>query len=326
MYNFFDMFFFGVGGKAKSASDYYKLNKRWGGINIFYALLALVLGRFEYELPEGMDERFFELALISRGVNGTARGRDGEIGNFTVGYGNKFSKYGYYNNVQLMDFMGLSQGSFIPDCPGNLMPDCVLTYDNKYNIPPIFRIKWYAERLCSIQGSIAACIANMKGTVIFKCTKEQEPAIKRAWKNADDGTPVIISFAAGEGGMDLDPEVITNPQTGDILKQLQEAYDKTLSDFLTEFGINANGVINKLSGVSSQELEQNDQARAINLQNALIMREKGIKQINEMFGLNCKVKVAEPLEPQELPEDLQSYNVSSKNTIVNSNNDSRQYG
>lgn len=304
MYNFFDFFFFGMNSK-KSVSDYYKLNKKWAGLQIFYELLSLVLGRFIYDLPETMDDRFFELILLTNGVNGTAIGRDGELGNFRVGYGNQFSKYGYYNNVNLMDYMGMSQGIYIPDCPGNVLPDCVLTYDNKYNIPPILRIKWYAERLTQIQGSIAACIANLKGSVIFKCTKEQEPAIKRAWKNADDGSPVIISFAPGEGGMDVDPDVITNPQTGEILKQLQEAYDKTMADFLTEFGINANGVINKLSGISDDELKQNDQARQLNLQNALGMREKGIEKINKMFGVQCSVRLADPLEikaPEENEE------------------------
>ena len=324
MYNFFDFFFFGVGSK-KSTSDLYKLNKKWAGLNIFYELLSLVMGRFVYTLPETMDDRFFELVLISRGVNGTGMGRDGELGNFSVGYGNHFSKYGYYNNVNLMDYMGMSQGQYIPDCPGNVEPDCVLTYDNKYNVPPIFRIKWYADRLTSIQGSIAACICNLKGTVIFKCTREQEPAIRRAWKNADDGSPVIISFAPGEGGYDLDPEVITNPQTGDILKALQEAYDKTMADFLTEFGINANGVINKLSGVSNTELQQNEQATLINLHNALKMREQGIEKINAMFGVEAKVELAEALQPPELPDGLQSYQVSNKQTVVNSNNDSREY-
>ena len=302
-YGFFDVFFFGMNSK-KNVSDYYKINKKWAGLNIFYELLALVMGRFEYNLPEGMDDRFFELTLLSNGVNGTAKVLN-EIGNYRVGYGNKFSKYGYYNNVNLMDYMGISQGTFIPDCPGNVMADCVLTYDNKYNIPPIYRIKWYAERLTHIQGSISACIANLKGTVIFKCTKEQEPAIKRAWKNADDGTPVVISFAANEGGMDAEPEVITNPQTGDILKQLQEAYDKTMADFLTEFGINANGVINKLSGISDDELKQNDQARQINLNNAFTMRKQGIEKINKMFGVNASVKLVEVLEEVYTEENIE---------------------
>lgn len=311
MENFFDIFFFGMNAKSKNISDYYKLNKKWAGLNIFYQLLALALGRFVYTLPETMDDRFFELILLTNGVNGTAKGRDGEVGNYRVGYGNKFSKYGYYNNVNLMDYMGMSQGTFIPDCPGNVQADCVLTYDNKYNIPPIYRIKWYAQQLTDLQGSRSACIANLKGGVIFNgCTKEQEEAIRRAWKNADDGSPVTILTDPTAKGFANDIQVLTNPQTGEVLKSVQEAYDKVMSDFLTEFGINANGVINKLSGISDSELQQNDQARQINLENALAMRKQGIEKINKMFGLNCSVELAEPLKVKEpdLPEEEDNSN------------------
>ena len=320
--NFFDVFFFGLNSK-KSTSDYYKISKKWGGLNIFYDLLMTVMGRFEYgNLPDMMDDRFFELALIADGCNVTAPNKEAQPQNFKVGYGNKFQQFGYYNNVTAMDYMGLSHGQFIPDLKGNVMPDCVVTFDNKYNIPPLYRIKWYADRLTTIQGAINACIANLKGAVIIKCTKEQEPAVKRAWKNADDGTPVIISFAPNEGGMDIDPEVITNPQTPDILKCLQETYDKTLADFLTEFGINANGVINKMSGVSGMELMQNDQKRQLNLNNALAMRKQGVEKINKMFGTNITVDLVEALEPVDFG-NLEQY--SNKNTIINSNNNSREY-
>lgn len=294
MENFFDVFFFGLNSK-KSVSDYYKLNKKWAGLNIFYDLLSLVMSRFVYDFPETMDPRFFELVLLCNGVNGTARGTDGEISNFKVGYGNKFQKYGRYNNCNLMDFMGMSQGMFIPDWPGNVDPDCVLTYDNEFGRPPLYNIKWYAEQLTITRSSITTCIANMKGTVMFKCAKEQEAAIRRAWKNADDGSPVILSFGPGEGEGLMDPNVITNPQTGDILKQLQETYDKIMADFLTKYGINANGVINKLSGVSGDELRQNDQARQLNLNEALQMRQQGIDKINKMFGINASIRLADPL-------------------------------
>lgn len=293
--SFFDIFFFGFNSK-KNISDNYKLNKKWAGLNIFYDLLSLVMSRFEYDLPDGMDPRFFELCLLCDGQNVTVIRPDGRPGNFKVGYGNPVSEYGYLNSVQTFDYMGRTHGNFIPLAPGNVMPDAVITYDNEMVVPPILKIKWYADRLTNIMGSMTACLANMKGATIIKCSKEQEPAVKRAWKNADDGSPVIISFAPNEGGYDIDPEVITNPQTGDILKELQEAYDKTMAEFLTKFGINANGVINKLSGVSDDELSQNNQAIQLKLQKDLKMRQDGIKNINELFGLNCSVKLAESLE------------------------------
>lgn len=301
--NFFDVFFFGMNSK-KSISEQYKISKKWDGLNIFYELLSILMGRFEYDLPEGMDARFFELSLLTNGANVTCKELSGEIGNYKIGYGNKWSKYGYYNNIQAVDYMGQVHGNYIPNCPGNIMPDAVITYDNLYNTPPITKIIRYATRLADLQGSINSCIANLKGSVIIRCSKEQEAAVRRAWKNANDGSPVIISFAPNEGGFDIEPEIMTSAQTGDILKTLQETYDKTLSLFLTDFGINANGVINKMAGVSGEELEQNDQMRQLNLDQAFRMRQKGIKEINEMFGVSASVKLTEPLEKKE-PETSQ---------------------
>lgn len=318
---FLDGFLFGPGNK--NDANAFKLSKRWAGLNTFYNMLSIVGGRFDYEnLPDYIDDRFTELCFLCKNATAIAPNSFGEPQSYMVGYGNRYQEFGYYNNVQVMDYMGKSHGMFIPDFKGNVAPDCVVVFNSKFNVPPIYRIKWYADQLTLIQGSINACIANLKGSVLIKCTKEQEPAVKRAWKNADDGTPVIISFAPNEGGMDIDPEVICNAQTGDVLKTLIETRDKYLADFLTEFGINANGVINKMSGVSGMELMQNDQMRQINLNNALEIRQEGFDKVNKMFGTNIQVKLNEALEPVDLG-NLEQY--SNKNTIINSNNDSRQY-
>jgi hypothetical protein len=152
--------------------------------------------------------------------------------------------------------------------------------------------------------------------VIIRCSKEQEPAVRRAWENASDGSPVIISFAPGEGGFDIEPEIITSPQTADILKSLQEGFDKYLSMFLSEYGINSNGVINKMSGVGDQELKQNDQMRELALDQAFRMRQKGIKEINGMFGVQASVKLAKPLEtpePKENKDDFDEEDFADEN-------------
>ena len=302
MYDYFNVFFFGTSNSANSISEQYKINKEWAGINIFYELLALVMGRFKYHLYNTMDDRFYELSLLCDGVNGSAQGLTGVV-NGKVGYGNQYSEYGYYNNVQLMDYTGKSIGRFIPDCPGNVEPDCVLAYDNKFNIPPIFRIKWYANRLTEIQGSISSAISNLRGSVVITCSEEQAPAVERAWRKSADGTPVILYFGDQEGGLGQEPSVMFNNQTGEVLKQLQEAYDKTMADFLTEFGINANGVINKLSGVSGTELKQNDQARRLNLYNALNSRKEGIEKLNKMYSKvvndTATVELSDALQEQE---------------------------
>jgi hypothetical protein len=291
MYDFYDMFFFGQGNK-KSLSDLGIQNKKWAGLLIFYRLLDLVMGRFDYKLPDTMDPRFLELSLLSGGEAVILKYMN-EILNLRITAGNRISRYGYYNNFQAVDYMGKSYGYYIPDDPGNISPDCVSIKDKKkLTIPPMYRIKWYADRLTTIQGSINSCIANMRGSTIIQCQKEQEKPIKKAFQDAADGVPVILSFSEFEGGYSIEPKVISNPQSADLLRELQEAYDKTMADFLTEFGINANGVINKLAGVSGKELEQNAQSTEIALNAAYEARKDGLKRASEMFGTPMSVEIA----------------------------------
>lgn len=291
MYEFYDSFFFGSG--KKSLSDIGIQSKKWAGLLIFYRLLDLVTGRFVYTFPDTMSDRFFEMCLLCGPGAAIIKDKSGEVINLRITAGNTVSRYGYYNNFQLVDYSGRSYGNFIPNCPGNIDPDAAIVYNNKsQSVAPIYRIKWYADRLTRIQGSINSCIMNMRGSTIIQCSKEQEKPIKKAFQDAEDGVPVILSFSEFEGGYQQEPRVITNPQTPALLKELQEAYDKTLSDFLTEFGINAHGVINKLAGVSTRELEQNAQATEIALKSAYNARVEGLEKASKMFGAELKCNVS----------------------------------
>lgn len=312
MYEFYDMFFFGNG--KKSLSDIGIQNKKWSGLLIFYRLLDLVTGRFVYGFPDSMSDRFFELCLITSGQAAIVKYQD-EILNLRVTAGNTVSRYGYYNNFQLVDYAGRSYGNYIPNSPGNINADAALVLNKKNcSVPPIYRIKWYADRLTRIQGSINSCIMNMRGATIIQCSKEQEKPIKKAFLDAEDGVPVILSFNEFEGQFQAAPTVITNPQTGALLKELQEAYDKTMAEFLTEFGINAHGVINKLAGVSTRELEQNAQATEISLKADYNARVEGLQKASEMFGINLTCDIAFDIDYGEGEyEEEEGYDVSRAN-------------
>lgn len=291
MFDFYNGFFFGVPGgcSAKTLARKGKLTKSWAGLNIFYMLINLWRGRVKYDLGDTGDPRFLQLCQIYTGKAGVINYK-GEVINLDPQAGNSWSRYGYLNNVTLVDYMGKSYGQYIPDMPGNVMPDCVMIYNNDYDVPPISRIRWYADRLTSIQGSISSCITNMRAAMIISCTKEQEKAIKKMLTDMEEGAPIFFSFDAMEGGYQLRPEILTNPVTGELLKSLMEAYDKTMAEFMTEFGINANGIINKLSGVSDIELKQNEQRTQIAFNQYFEAQKDGIDRVNKMFGTNWSVE------------------------------------
>lgn len=291
MNEFFDFFFFNAMlSDTKDKNKKALFDKKWTALNTFYELLSIVMNRFIYELPETMDKRFLELCLLTSNMAGIAKPKSvGELKNYNVISTGARTSYGYPANISLVDFMGKSVGRFIPNTPDAIGADCVLMYNDEYNIAPISRIIWYANRMTELQTSISACIANLKGSTVIRCSKEQKAPIEKAWRNVSNGVPIILSFDNETGGLQSPPEVLTNPQTPEILISLQENYDKTLSQFCMEFGINSNIVVNKLSGISSDELAQNNQFIEIRLNTEFKQREKGLKQISEMFNVPCKI-------------------------------------
>lgn len=291
--NFYDFFFFSS-MKTKSAEKNALVKKNWTGLNIFYLLLDMLIGRFDYKLPESCDARFLELCLLNTTHALIARDKKtGNIMNFSVVAGSNFSPYGYLNNVNAVDFMGKNYGRYIPDTPGNeTFADSVYIRNSDYNIAPIMRVYWYADRLTQIQSSLNAAINNLRGSVIISCSKEQERAVKRAYQNIDNGLPIVIVTGQDGDAYQDAPKIITNPQTPDIVRVLQETYDKTMSEFCVEFGINGNGVINKLSGVSDSELAQNTQAIEIRLQQELRQRKNAMERATAMFGEEFDVSLA----------------------------------
>lgn len=299
MFDFYDFFFFGGGCKGhRNALAEAKITKNWAGLNIFYTLLNIVMNMLKLNLPETMDARSALLYLISSGhfaitrIKGGKFDKEGDLMNLNISDMNNMTPYGLPLNMGLVDFTGKSYGRFIPYTPTNREnADCVIVYWNKKDVPPIYRILWYARRLMELQASISASISNLKGTVVVRCQKEQEKIVKSAWRAADEGLPVIFTY---DGAKDFGnpPELLCNNITGDVLRQLQETYDKTIADFCGEFGINANMVLNKLSGVSDKELSQNDERNDILVNAVLNSVKEGLQYATELFGEEMSVELS----------------------------------
>lgn len=284
--NYFENFFF---GPFQNNGDPFQFDRNAASGLIFYRLLSLVINRFKYEnMPETMDARFLELCLINSGRAGIAD-REG-IRNFATIINGGFNCYGYPVSASLIDYMGRSYERIIPDLPGNeKISDGVIIYDNNIDIAPIKRIWWYSNRLYLIQTAISVSIQNTRAGVIWETnSRAQTRAIEKAIKALDAGKPYIITYGE-ENDLKDPPKITCNTQTPETLKILQETYDKTIADFLTEFGINANGVINKLSGIGAEELEQNEEATKISLNAAITKRREGLEKINKKYNTDIKI-------------------------------------
>ena len=296
MFDYLDGFLFGMGrkrGSYKGAVRDMQIKRNVNYWNIFTMLVTLVANRFKPKkgaFPDTMDYRYLMYCMINTGKAGITK-IDNKIRNLDVISENNQSMYGYSIKCELVDYAGKNYGSFIPNSKVlDDVADCAIVYLSDTNIPPISRIWWYAERLNEIQTAISVAIANTKASVSISCEKEQVEVIKKMWLEAGNGLPLFVTYD-GSSQFGNKPELISNPQTGDVLKVLIETYDKYLSDFCGEFGINNNDVMNKLSGVSDEELEQNEQKNSIILNDTLNKVREGLKKASDMFGEEIDIEL-----------------------------------
>ena len=75
-----------------------------------------------------------------------------------------------------------------------------------------------------------------------------------------------------------------------IFHELHKAQQQVLSDFREYIGINTVGTV-KESGVKSEEITANSQAIGVSLDSMLSSREKAVREINRLFGLNISVEI-----------------------------------
>lgn len=296
MFDYLAGFLFGFGGSTKSFKGAVRdaeIKKNVSFWNIFCMLVTLVVNRFkpvEGKFPDTMDYRFLMMCILNTNKAGIAR-IDDNIRNLNIVSENVASFYGYPINVGLIDYSGKSYGQFIPNTKGNEdYADCAIVYGSNTECPAISRIWWYASRLNELQTQISTAITNLRATVAITCEKEQVKVVQDNWVKATNGMPLIISYD-GSNQFGNKPELLCNPQTGDVLKILMETYDKTLSDFCGEFGIDNNQIMNKMSGVSEKELSQNGQKNQIILNQELNTIREYLKKASEMFDTEIDIEL-----------------------------------
>lgn len=296
MFDYLTGFLFGFGGRTKSYKGAVRdaeIKKNVSVWNIFCMLVTLVANRFKPvkgKFPETMDYRFLMMCILNTNKAGIAK-IDDKIRNLNIISENVNSFYGYPINCQMVDYSGKNYGSYIPNTKGNEeYADCAIVYGSNTETPAISRIWWYASRLNELQTQISTAITNLRATVAITCEKEQVKVVQDNWVKATNGMPLIISYD-GSNQFGNKPELICNPQTGDVLKILMETYDKTISDFCGEFGIDNDQIMNKLSGVSDAELSQNRQKNQIILNQELNTIREYLKKASDMFGVEIDIEL-----------------------------------
>lgn len=245
-------------------------------------LSQIAVSRFRWiNLPDGIDERFLELTLMSNGV-----------------------AVFYYDDI-LEKYLCLSvllQGDFdvyrIPRkrtafaVGGYQHPlnekDSVLIYSNYLHTTPMRDIEMFAERMYNIDRTSDVNINAQKTPVMILSDENQRLTMKNLYMQWEGNEPVIF----GDKKLNMNDIKALRTDAPFVADRLQQLKNEIWNEALTYLGISNTNTAKK-ERLISDEVTRNMGGVIANRFSSLEMRKQACKQINDMFGLNIDVEFRE---------------------------------
>lgn len=292
--------------KSKKYNKYLNNMVWW---NTFMNLINIATYAFEWDgLPDTCNERFLELALLTRGCACICK--DPELGFLSLN-ANSADGLNLYGEIPKIFATGVNgyNKQFINYVVGsdNSQATAVTCRDNNMMIPYIRYIIRATDRLMSAERSIDVASKKLKNPYFVTADETQVNSIKKILNDVDDNQDsVITSKSTLPDGFKVFP---TNVDVN-TLKTLWEHYNNIDNSIRTMLGINNNSTSGKRERLIVDEINANNQYTDINIDMRLHERELFCERVNELFGLN--ISVHKRFAEQELLEsEVSDYEVQN---------------
>lgn len=244
----------------------------------FYRLMLIARSVFEWEnLPKHMNEKWIERYLFSEGK--CVFFEDPTKGLMIAKLSNE-GEYNYYDEPTQVRPYG---NHYTGDTLINGV-NCVIIQNNDECIPTSPTIQLYALKLANIDRTIDVNINDMKMPIIIKCSEKQRTTLKHVISQRNENEPVIW----GDNTLDIDTTVLKTDAPL-VFKDLELQKHMVLNEVYTFLGIN-NANQDKKERLVDDEVQANNEQVEAAFNMMLKAREDACKRINDMFGLNIKVK------------------------------------
>lgn len=257
--------------------------------NYFYRLMLISKSLFKWEnLPNGINEKWIESFLFTEG--GCIFFKDPNFGYMVT----KFTTSGELNFYDEPTKVQAYATDYISTEHENNV-DCVIIRNNDDMIPTFPTIQLFAHDLTNIKRTIDTNITAHKIPYIILCSDKQKLSLKQLIKQTNDNEPYIF------GNKDLDLNEIKAMKTDVpiVFDKLQIQKQNVWNECMTFLGIN-NANTDKRERLIDGEVQANNQLIQANSDVMLKAREYACKLINDMFGLDIRVRRRTPLELAEM--------------------------
>lgn len=257
--------------------------------NYFYRLMLISKALFKWEnLPNGINEKWIENFLFSEG--NCIFFKDPTFGYMVTKF-TTAGKLNFYNEptkvrAYATDYISTEHENNV---------DCVIIRNNDDSIPTFPTIQLYAHDLTNIKRTIDTNIIAQKIPYIILCSDKQKLSFKQLVKQANDNEPYIY----GDKNLDLNEIKIMKTDVPIVFDKLQLQKSNVWNECMTFLGIN-NANTDKRERLITNEVQANNELIQVNSDVMLKARETACKLINEMFGLDIRVRRRTRLEMAEM--------------------------
>lgn len=260
-------------------------------MDYFHRLKRLAISRFEWTLPDSMDERFLEECLFYNGQAALLKDENlgyinlvaANSGNLNIyNYASSYNCYSLgYSSIRKL-YTGLNNEEATLD-------SCILVLNNteRERMNTFETLQLFAWRLYNADRVSDVNINAQRTPVAIVTDENQNFSMKQAYADYEGNEPVIIFNKDNLSGNEIKTISTEAPMVFDKL----QLYKKQIwNEALTYLGIN-NIQEEKAERLVTEEASANNELINLNLQSYLIPRKKACKQFNSLFNEQIDVKV-----------------------------------
>lgn len=274
--------------------------------NLFERLMRLFVWENTCEIVDGkvvgVEPKQIESRLILRGfaVASKLKPTDKEL---TMFFGSMFDPTKYYDewkrvNVRCPIYAGTRT-------IGN---DAIIINNTAIRTPSYMHVHHYATLLAHTEVTLVDMLVDARdnGGVPIARTQKQFESIRAYQNKRFIGKYGVVTDI---GGLGVD-YAGSDRKTSQNISEIVETRNKLIRAFYSDIGVRSN--FEKRSNVNSAEVEGNTSMLEFNVSDMLDQREIAAEKVNDLFGTNWSVHIAEEIDYERIEQEEREFTMQQE--------------
>ena len=268
----------------KESCTYNVMYKYWRD-QLFERIMRLFVweNTYDVEQEKGVPPKEIEMRLVLRGHCGIAKYK----GDITAFFGSFYGPTKYFD-----EFTGYTVHCPVYSGTKKIGKDIVIINNNALRNPTFNLVHHYATLIGHAETTLINALINVRdsGGVPVVSTEKQKQSILEYQNKVFNGKYGVVTDI-GNLGIEY---MGTDKKTNQDLMNIMETREKLIKSFYSDIGVRS--AFEKRNNTVMAEVEADTSLLLLNLSDMLKQREDACERVNNMFGTNWSVHVAEEID------------------------------